>query len=71
MNYSIDGNQVCCTAPHFRNLQEDTAGFGDSLELAFIDYCKNNRKLPRERDMKSWELPWLLALKDNGEYYNA
>ena len=64
MKYSIDENQVCCIAPHFRDLQKDVAGFGDSLELAFIDYCKNKKTLPRERDMKSWELPWLLALKD-------
>jgi len=58
MRYVIDGNQVCCTYHNFRNLQQDPAGFGDSLKDAFIDLIKQ-RPLKRHTELKPWEAVWV------------
>ena len=63
MNYSIDGNQVCCTGPGFINLQESHAGFGDSLKEAFINYWDTQTTPPELPDLKDWERPWVNETK--------
>ena len=59
MKYSIGGNQVCCVASNFVDLQTSPAGFGDSLREAFIDYWKGIGEKPRKVDLKRWERPWV------------
>ena len=57
MNYGIDGNQVYCTYPNFRDLQQDQAGFGDSLKEAFIELMKR-KPVSTTNNLKSWEMKW-------------
>ena len=59
MKYSIDGNQVCCVDVHFKCLATCHAGFGPSLEDAFIDYWTTKKQNPSLRDLEEWELPWV------------
>ena len=66
INYSIDGNQVCAVKHNFQNLQISPAGFGDSLEDAFLALMKELSKrneLPELRSLQTWEAPWLEALR--------
>ncbi len=63
MNYSIDGNQVCCVDVHFKCLATCHAGFGGSLEDAFINFWSTKKEKPVLRDLKDWELPWAYKLK--------
>lgn len=58
MNYFIDGNQVVAVEEDFINLAENEAGFGDSLEEAFLDLARKPFHKPKQRDLKSWEMPW-------------
>ena len=67
LKYSIDGNQVCATDVHFKCLATCSAGFGDSLKEAFIDYYKNTKEVPVLRDCHPWELDWALELKATEE----
>jgi len=60
LKYSIDGNQVCATDVQFKCLATCSAGFGDSLKEAFIDYYKNTKEVPVLRDCHPWELDWAL-----------
>jgi hypothetical protein len=40
----LDGNAWCAVGPHFRNLQESTAGFGDTPEAAVDEWRKESAK---------------------------
>ena len=68
MKYLIDGNQVCCVDVHFKCLTTCHAGFGPSLEDAFINYWQAKKQKPSLRDLEEWELPWarkdLAAIED-------
>lgn len=46
VNFSIDGNMMCCTRPNFINLQESIAGFGASNHEAAVDLLVNERDAP-------------------------
>jgi hypothetical protein len=45
----MDGNMWCAVGPHFRNLQEDRAGFGATKEDAYYAWWKTNEKLTNFR----------------------
>lgn len=64
MKYSIDGNKVCCTNNHFRNIVIDEAGFGDSLKEAFLDLINKPGYTVNKLILKSWEEKWLNEKKD-------
>jgi len=39
-----DGNAWCAVEPHFQNLQESRAGFGDTPEEAYLNCVKELEK---------------------------
>lgn len=57
VNYSIDGNKVCAVLEDFKDLQESPAGFGDSIQDAFIALVLNVG-IPKITPT-DWEAVWL------------
>lgn len=67
MKYSIDGNQVMCTNYTFKSLATCSAGFGDSLELAFLDLLKTSPLREGEaKGLLSYEQVWYMKIKKVG-----
>ena len=51
-----DGNMWCATEPGFKNLQESTAGFGETQESAVADLNRNLRMQHWRQNKPSFEL---------------
>lgn len=41
----MDGNMWCAVGPHFRDLQSDHAGFGETPAAAYLAWWGDNRRL--------------------------
>lgn len=45
----MDGNAWCAVGPHFRDLMQDRAGFGDTQQAAYEAWWKDNEHSPNFR----------------------
>lgn len=71
--YSIDDNQIRAVGPAFECLGKTgaagRAGFGDSLQGAYMDYYKSVCPELDLNECRSWELEWAYqVLKNRGQW---
>lgn len=45
----LDGNMWCAVGPHFRDLMQDRAGFGETQQAAYEAWWKDNEHSPNFR----------------------